>query len=177
MSFRTSTSSVLVTMAILLSLLLGSVLASGNAADRATTELRRLGHHQRSLTVADSCASQMTEPGFAECITYNSFYTDSCGGSLVQPIRGAWCTLDDQGEDELLLGVNEVCCGTYETCCEISSGGKALGSILLVVIVLSIILCSCACCRYVVVTVVGLFPTLFVVVMACHHLILYMPLI
>jgi len=175
MSFRTSTSSVLVTMAILLSLLLGSVLASGNAAERATTELRRLGHHQRSLTAADSCASQMMEPGFAECITYNSFYTDSCGGSLVQPINGAWCTLDDLGEDE---GVNEVCCGTYETCCEISSGGKALGSILLAVIVLSVILCSCACCRYVVaVAVVGLSHTLFVVVMACHHLILSLPLI
>ena len=99
-----------------------------------------LPQQHRGLTALDTCAAHMmSSESFLECVRDDEFYTeDTCGGALLQRTND-WCNLDG----------NDVCCGDSISCCEVSAAGKAVGFILFIFILFTVIICSCACCRYV----------------------------
>ena len=95
-------------------------------------------NQDRKLTLETCAERMMSNDEFLECVRDDNFYTEDCGGALLQRTSD-WCNLDEK----------EVCCGDSVSCCEVSAAGKAVGTLLFLFIVLSLIICSCACCRYV----------------------------
>jgi len=99
--------------------------------------------HQRHLD-DDSC---LTRSSVRDCrLSGNTAYVGECF-SLFERIDDQWC-LDEDG--------SEFCCGgSLLDCCELTGGGIQItgGGIAvvmivpLIIIVVSIVLCSCACCR------------------------------
>jgi len=101
-------------------------------------QLMQSQSQQHRITLETCAERMMLDDEFLECVREDFFYTADCGGALLQRTSG-WGSLDGL----------EVCCGDSISCCEVSGAGVAVGTIFMGVIFLSVVLASCACCRYV----------------------------